>query len=138
MHVVENNLNSEEYIDKVLKGRVVDQLNEFFPAHNGVFQQDNAPCHCSKRSRDVMENLNINVMNWPPQSPDLNPIENLWAIVKCKLKKYKMSKKSEIIFNFMQIWNHDEDIREICKKLVESMPRRVQAVLDAKGSHTKY
>lgn len=45
-----------------------------------IFMQDNAPVHTARLVRDALEQIDINVIDWPPYSPDLNPIENLWAL----------------------------------------------------------
>ena len=77
-------------------------------------------------------------MNWPAQSIDLNPIENLWAIVKWRLKddNKTLAKRNN---NFdCKIWNRDEEIHATCKRLVDSMPRRVASVIENRGGHTKY
>ena len=49
-----------------------------------IFMQDNAPSHKSKLVMDFLKNVNIQVFDWPPQSPDMNPIETVWAIIKAK------------------------------------------------------
>jgi len=50
-----------------------------------IFQQDNAPVHTAHVVRDWLAEQEFEVMAWPPYSPDLNPIENLWALLKAKI-----------------------------------------------------
>ena len=77
-------------------------------------------------------------MIWPAQSPDLNPIEHLWNYVKNKLKEF-----DEPPNGVQELWERVEELWDKipaaeCQKLIESMPRRVQAVYKAKGGYTKY
>jgi transposase len=69
---------------------------------------------------------------------DLNPIETLWAIIKKKLLKMDCSTKEKMISAVNDIWSNDKDIQESCARLIRSMPKRVEAVLKAKGGHTSY
>lgn len=103
-----------------------------------IFQQDNDPKHTSRKAKTVLEELNINVLEWPSQSPDLNPIEHLWDLLKRKLASYPTTPQGihELWLRVEETWN---DISEKeCKVLYESMPRRIATVLKAKGRHTKY
>jgi DDE superfamily endonuclease len=78
------------------------------------------------------------VLLWPAQSPDLNPIEHLWNHLKRRLAEY------EVVPNgILELWERVEKEwnnigAEVCHNLIESMPRRVAAVLKAKGGYTKY
>jgi DDE superfamily endonuclease len=77
-------------------------------------------------------------MVWPAQSPDLNPIEHLWGVLKRRLARHEHPPSG-----IHELWERIEDDWEAipaeeCQKLIESMPRRVQAVLKAKGGYTKY
>lgn len=135
---VEGSLNSQQYIETIIEGRLIQQLQQWFPNGSGIYQQDNAPCHKSKLSMACFRRHGIRLLDWPAQSPDLNPIENMWAIMKQHMNKLNMRNKPELMAAFIRVWNRDEEIQEICKVLVESLPRRIQAVIDQRGGHTKY
>jgi transposase len=105
---------------------------------NVVFQQDNDPKHTCKKAKTWFQNSNLEVMEWPAQSPDLNPIEHLWSHLKKKLGEYENPPTgiTELWERVEKEWN---DIpTSVCQNLIESMPRRVSAVLSAKGGYTKY
>lgn len=103
-----------------------------------LFQQDNDPKHTSKKALKCLQDLELNVLEWPSQSPDLNPIEHLWAILKRKLDSYsyKPDGVEELWERIVVEWN--KITKEQCLALISSMPRRIKEVLKAKGRHTKY
>ena len=77
-------------------------------------------------------------MAWPAQSPDLNPIEHLWVHLKNQLNTYDRPPKGvfELWDRLEKEWNKIPP--EVCQKLIESVPRRLEAVIKAKGGHIKY
>lgn len=103
---------------------------------NFIFQQDNAPCHTSLLMRSWFEENDVQKLNWPPQSPDLSPIENLWQTVGLGLKRYKLSNLDDLWTAIQDIWYKIPP--EYCQKLVHSVPRRLKACKQAYGGHTKY
>jgi len=80
----------------------------------------------------------MRVLDWPAQSPDLNPIENLWAIIKQHIRKQKKTAENlvELKRCVKAAWRAIPDTT--IKNLVDSMSRRIQAVIAAEGGPTKY
>lgn len=72
----------------------------------------------------------------PPQSPNLNPIEKLWPIRDDKVNKTDVSNKNNYFEALVRAW--EELDPQYLKNLVESMPKRLQQILKAKGGHIKY
>lgn len=103
-----------------------------------TFMQDNAPCHKAKLVRDFLEENEVPTLDWPPQSPDMNPIENIWNIVKNRRqKKFGFpATKEELIEQIFEIWE------EIDISLIESLNRsiknRLEEVLRLQGRATRY
>jgi DDE superfamily endonuclease/Transposase len=135
---VEGRMDADQYVD-ILDNHLVPSLEESgIPVERCIFQQDNDPKHTSRKAKNWVEENNITLLDWPPQSPDLNPIEHLWQHIKSQLANYETPAKGvwEIWERVAEVWNNIEP--EVCQNLIESMPRRVEAVIKAKGGHTKY
>ena len=77
------------------------------------------------------------VPRWPGNSPDANPIENLWRLIKQKVNAAKPTTEQQLKEVIIRTWNHDIT-PHVIHQLVNSMPRRVQAIIKAKGDTTKY
>ena len=78
-------------------------------------QQDLAPCHTSKQVKKVFNEAAINVLDWPGNSPDLNPIENRWSILKSRLQKLDCTTTTKLIEAVIQVWYRDPAIIETVK-----------------------
>jgi hypothetical protein len=130
-------MNAAKYME-VLHTHLLPQLHQWHPADDGIYQQDNAPCHKARVVTETLQDAGVRVMAWPPYSPDLSPIENLWAIVKRKLHEVSYSTVDEMAARVVDIWRNDTSVKEACMKLIESMPRRIHACIQAKGGVLKY
>jgi hypothetical protein len=135
---VQGKMDAVQYCEILDEG--VEESFEKLEMEEGqqYFQQDNDPKHTSNLATKWFSDKNIDPINWPPQSPDLNPIEHLWNHLKCKLQAYEIAPKGvhELWDRVVKEWN--EIPPEVCQNLIESMPRRIEAVIKAKGGHTKY
>ena len=135
---VEGIMDAKQYCD-ILDEGVVESFEKLdMEEGERYFQQDNDPKHTSKLATTWFLANNIIFIHWPAQSPDLNPIEHLWFYIKRKLQEYEIPPKGahELWERVAKEWN--EIPPEVCQRLIESMPRRVAAVIKAKGGHTKY
>ena len=93
--------------------------------------------HTAKVTKKFLKDNNIRVMDWPPQSPDLNPIENLWHEVKSYVRrKTKPDTLDDLDILVQQAWRKIPP--EYIRSLIKSMPNRVAACIAAKGGPTKY
>lgn len=137
LYIVDGTIRQDQYI-RVLQTKLVPQITEWYPDWDFTFMQDGAPCHKARKVMTFLEGSGIDVLPWPGNSPDLNPIENLWAIVKKKLKKIKITTKAQLIESLLQIWQNDEGIKNVCQNLINSMPTRIREVIKRKGMHIKY
>lgn len=97
---------------------------------------DDDPKHSSKIFKEWFSKENIKVLDWPAQRPDLNPIENLWNDVKNKIAQKNFKNAEELWMGIQEAWLSIPIDRS--QRLVESMPRRCQAVIDNNGFSTKY
>ena len=107
-----------------------------------MFHQDNAPAHTYRKIEPYLKGQStFGHMHWPPYSPDLSPIENFWPMFKEEVRKRGQTT------NIDELWANIEATVEDFKKpervqkirnMIDSMPRRVQAVFDCKGKQTRY
>ena len=101
-----------------------------------IFMQDNAPCHKAKVVMSYLSEQDFEIMDWPPQSPDLNPIENLWKILGVKVREGNSTKTEDLWVKLQEEWSKIS-IKD-CQELIRSCSRRCAAVIESKGSFTKY
>lgn len=126
-----NNMDSDEYIN-ILRDTVIS----FLSAAN-IYMQDNAPIHRSRKTINYMGNSGIcYIEDWPPQSPDLNIIEHVWAYVKRELSNYHATTENDLWNKILEIWTDVPTI--FIQNLYKSIPRRLKEVLKLGGSNSHY
>jgi transposase len=126
-------MNSVKYL-QVLKDHLLSGMERFGCSH---FLQDGAPCHASKMIKSFLNEQPFEVMDWPGNSPDLNPIENCWNQMKNKLKEVDTSSLPKLKDALLKLWTQDLSY-EYLASLSASMPSRIAAVIKNGGDMTKY
>jgi transposase/DNA-binding CsgD family transcriptional regulator len=103
-----------------------------------IFQQDNASIHTSARTKDFFADQEVEVLDWPSKSPDLNPIENLWSIMSRRV--YSNGRQFERVPDLkaalFEAW-HSIPLA-LLDSLIASMPRRCLEVVAERGDRTHY
>lgn len=113
---------------QILKDELLNTLQYYdLDPPNIIFQQDYDLKHTCKKVKEWLEEQDFSTMVWPAQSPNLNPIEHLWGYLKRGLADYEHSSKGihELWERIQVVWERIP--AENCQKLIESMPRRVEA-----------
>ncbi len=138
IYKIEGKVNSSKYID-LLENKFLDDAVECgIDLSKMVFQQDNASCHVSKRTLEWFKQQNIKVLSWPPQSPDMNPIENVWSYLdSCVRKRQPEIKNVDDLWRIL-LEEAEKIPIDYIKKLYKSLPRRISALAKSKFDATKY
>lgn len=121
----------------ILKANLVKQ-GCIMSGRGWIFQQDNAPIHSSKSTKEYLASRNIRTLDWPARSPDLNPMENLWAELSRRVyaKNHRYSTIEELYDSICAHWI-DIDL-PVTRNLIDSMENRIYEVILMKGGHTDY
>lgn len=135
LYFIDNIMDAKSYL-KILQSILFDSVEKMGMNTGFVFQQDNDPKHTARIVKEWLLYKVRKTLPHPPQSPDFNPIKNLWHMLDLKIRKYQISNKKQLKLRLQEEWSKIS--HEITSKLVTSMPGSLQAVLDAKGMHTKY
>lgn len=130
----ESTLNGARYL-KVLQ-RYLLQRYPGLKNQTLRFQHDNAPSHNCGIVEDWLAYKNIKLLDWPAQSPDMNIIECVWNDLKHRLRGESFETKDELWKRLVKEWG--SITTEWIQDLYESMPRRINALVEAEGRHTKY
>ncbi|KAG2191146.1 hypothetical protein INT46_010970 [Mucor plumbeus] len=139
--ITERNVNTEVYID-ILQTSLLGTLEYYgLDRKSFRFQQDNARPHTSVPTKQWFQPQGFSlksILDWPPQSPDLNPIEYVWNQLKRRLNAYPA--RATTIAK-LEVRIHQERYKftkENCLKYIDSMPNRIKAVIRCKCGPTRY
>ena len=122
------NINASVY-KELLRHHSLPHLHKE-TVENPISMQDNEPCHKVETELSFLEEEGIAVMKWPPQSPDMNPTENVWKIIEEKAQNRNPQNMDDLWGFLKEEW---ESITTIfCKKFISSCGRRCNEVIQCK------
>jgi transposase len=128
-------LNSTRHRD-ILRHSLIPSFRQFYPNGPWFFQQDNVRFHTTPDTITYLHDKGVTLIEWPPWSPDLNPIENLWDVLKARVYARFPQTMEEMEQFIREEWQETEFkfISRVCR----SMPRRLQLLLDNNGHKISY
>ena len=135
LYVIEGKMNSPMY-QEILQKNMLPSVNLLKLPRGWMFQQDNDPKHTAVKTKEWFGRKKVKVLEWPSQSPDLNPIENLWKELKIKVHKRNPQNLCELKTICQQEWEKIDS--DFCKKLTSNYCNRLTAVIAKNGHATKY
>ena len=128
---LQGRITAETYISDILQEHVVPF---FLDNPHCIFMQDNAPPHRARLTKGFLDDADIQLLSWPAVSPDLNPIENVWAELRDGLKRHPVPANSDELFDLLStLW---DDIDAL--PYIKSMRRRISSIIKVDGGHIKY
>ncbi len=131
---LETNVTAHVY-QEMLEHFILPPSDQLFKDADFIFQQDLEPAHTAKCTKSWLNDHGVGVLDWPANSPDLKPRESMRY---CQEENEKQETKNadDLKATVKETWASIPP--QQCHKLITSMPRRIEAVIKAKGAPTKY
>ncbi len=122
---LKSKINAAVY-QEILEHIMLPSANKLYGDADFILQQDLAPAHTAKGTKSWFNDHCVTVLDWPAYLPNLNPIENIWGIVKRKRSNIQPNNTDELKAAIKVTWASITP--QQCHRLIASMPRRSEAV----------
>ena len=129
VHIFRENMTAAVYVD-ILERHLLPSAKRAVPT-SWIFQDDNDPKHRSRLAKQWLRDHNVKSLAWPSNSPDANPIENVWAPLKDRVAAREPATLDQLEQYIKEEWA--KLTPDFALRLVQSMPRRMAALIDAGG-----
>ena len=136
--ILNGNVNARRYIDNVLRPVAVPFMRQNNRRGNFIYQHDNAPAHRARLTANFLAANTVQVLDWPPYSPDMSPIEHVWDELTRRIHARPQVPRNvnQLRNALIHEWNNMP--QQFVANLVLSMRRRCTACIAANGSYTRY
>ena len=135
LHCLKDIMDGQMY-RRILGRNILPSVRAMGLSPGWIFQHDNDPKHTAKKTKAYLAGKGFRVLPWPSQSPDLNPIENLWRVLKTRVAHRQAKNLTELQKICTEEWGKIPPA--VCAKLVSGYRRRLTAVIAQRGYTTKY
>ena len=129
---IEDTVDSKQYQENVIKSEMFDDMNGYKGRGQWIFMQDGARCHTSNDTKQWLGSRCNFIDKWPANSPDLNPIENLWGCMKKAVSLINPQSKGDLKAIIQEVWDNIE--METINSLIQSFYQRLQLVMIENGN----
>lgn len=129
-------LNADRYIREYVEQHVVPYMP--FIRENFLLMQDNARPHIARMTRQYFNDVGIQVLDWPPRSLDLNPIEHMWDHLGRRVRQNYGEFQTVVTLEQALVNEWEQIPQEVVAALIQSMPDRMRAVIQARGGNTRF
>jgi transposase len=130
-----NTIMDGHYYVQILQDHLIRNARKQF-GRRWRLQQDNDPKHKSRVAQQFLSKEAPEVIDWPSNSPDVNPVENLWSIIKRRVEKRKPTNLQELDIFLHEEWDKTDMV--VLSHLVDSMQSRCLALIKSKGERINY
>jgi hypothetical protein len=136
------NLDSLQY-KHILENVMVLSVRMLYPDGIIQFQQDHSSIHDSCVVQEWLSlQADMELIDWPPRAPDMNPIENMWSEVKRTMQEtwtVRPHRNSDKLWTLVsEVWDEVASSQRYVELMIESMTRRMKSVVKAQGFWTSY
>jgi len=138
--IIDGHVNGESY-SRLLEDTLQPTIGAMFDdPRTATFQHDNAPAHRSAQARAKLAELDIPTIDWPAYSPDLNPIETLWSLLKRRIRArpHPPTTIPDLRIAILEEWGALADHEDEWREHLANVRGRLQEVVSHKGFPTKY
>ena len=120
----------------ILQKNLFESVKKLNLSNKWIFRHDNDPKHRSYVVAHWLDQNGVERLKWPSFSPDINPIEHMWDELERRMKNEQPKNKKDLKGALLRVWQGIG--KDVTKKLVDSIPSRLNEVIRMKGYPTRY